>query len=68
MGIGVSGLQAALQVASLPIWAIGGITDATVSQLDDLPLAGVACIRALLASDDPASTVQVLGGASTSRA
>jgi thiamine-phosphate pyrophosphorylase len=68
MGIGVRGLQAALQVASLPVWAIGGINDATVSQLDDLPLAGVACIRALLASDDPASTVQVLGGASTSRA
>lgn len=65
-GIGPHGLQAALDVARIPVWAIGGINPATVAGLDRLDLAGVACIRALLAPGDPTYIVQVLAGSSTS--
>ncbi len=65
-GIGARGLQDALDVARVPLWAIGGINPSTVAGLDHLSLAGVACIRALLASGDITPVVRALGRSSTS--
>jgi thiamine-phosphate pyrophosphorylase len=66
VGIGADGLQAALDVAQVPVWAIGGIDPVSVAGLGHLSLAGVACIRALLAPGDPAPVVRALAACSTS--
>lgn len=65
-GIGPGGLQAALDAARVPVWAIGGINPLTVAGLDRLDLAGVACIRALLTADESTSVVRALAGSPTS--
>jgi thiamine-phosphate pyrophosphorylase len=66
-GSGPDGLAAALNAAAgLPLWAIGGIHGRTVGDLDQLPLAGVAAVRALLLADDPEAAVRALGAVPTS--
>jgi thiamine-phosphate pyrophosphorylase len=67
-GTGPGGLVPALKAAAgMPLWAIGGIHERTVGALGQLPLAGVAAIRALLLADDPEAAVRALGAAPTSR-
>ena len=66
-GIGREGLAAALGASRLPLWAVGGVTPATVRDQAGLPLAGVAAIRALLLASDVAAAVRALAGFSTSR-
>lgn len=67
-GTGPSGLLSALKAAAgLPLWAIGGIHERTVGDLGQLPLAGVAAMRALLLADDPEAAVRALGATPTSR-
>jgi len=67
-GVGPDALCLALEAAAgLPLWAIGGISARTAPLLGQLPLAGVAAIRALLLSDEPVAAVRSLAGAPTNR-
>jgi len=67
-GTGPAGLVPALKAAAgLPLWAIGGIHERTVGDLGQLPLAGVAAMRALLLADDPDIAVRALETVPTSR-
>lgn len=67
-GTGPDGLVPALKAAAgLPLWAIGGIHERTVGDLGQLPLAGVAAMRALLLADDPDLAVRALETVPTSR-
>jgi thiamine monophosphate synthase len=47
----------------LPVWAIGGVSLATVAELRGVPIAGIAAIRAIGEADDPAGAVGALRAA-----
>jgi thiamine-phosphate pyrophosphorylase len=57
---GVEKLRAACTGAPLPVFALGGITAARLSEVLAAGAAGVACIAAVLAARDPAAAVRAL--------
>jgi len=50
---GREGLAAASRVASIPVFALGGITPARIAELGDTGAAGVAVIGAIIGAKDP---------------
>jgi thiamine-phosphate pyrophosphorylase len=58
---GAEGLASACAAASIPVFALGGITTARLTDLDDTGAAGVAVIGAIISAKDPAqATVELL--------
>jgi thiamine-phosphate pyrophosphorylase len=57
--VGVEALRDAASVG-LPLLGLGGITAARVATCRSAGAAGVACIRAVLAADDPAAALRAL--------
>jgi thiamine-phosphate pyrophosphorylase len=58
---GVDGLTAACRAASIPVFALGGISAARVPELRDSGAAGVAAIGAVLGARDPGqATVELV--------
>jgi thiamine-phosphate pyrophosphorylase len=58
---GIDGLTAACSAASIPIFALGGISAARVPELRDSGAAGVAAIGAVLGARDPGqATVELV--------
>ncbi len=51
---GIQGLESACAAASIPVFALGGISAARVAELADTGAAGVAAIGAVLGAKDPA--------------
>jgi thiamine-phosphate pyrophosphorylase len=60
--IGLEPLRAAVDRLNIPIYAIGGVDAATVEEVRNLGLEGVALIRAIMDSSDIAATVRRLAG------
>jgi thiamine-phosphate pyrophosphorylase len=58
---GAQGLASACSAASLPVFALGGITAARMADLQDTGAAGVAVIGAIIGANDPAqATVELI--------
>jgi thiamine-phosphate pyrophosphorylase len=51
---GPQGLSSACSAASIPVFALGGITAARITELEDTGAAGAAVIGAIMAASDPA--------------
>ncbi len=60
---GVDALRKVAGTLRLPVWAIGGVSLATVAELHGVPIAGIAAIRAIGEADDPAGAVGALRAA-----
>ncbi len=60
--LGIEPLREVLKRVALPVFAVGGIDTGTIEPLRDLPLAGVAVIRALMLARDIPETVGKLRG------
>jgi len=60
---GVAALRRVLETVRIPVWAIGGITAETASELRGLPLAGVASIGAIAGASDPKESARALQAA-----
>ena len=58
--LGIEGFASACQHARLPVYALGGINAAHTSELRAAGARGVAVIRHVLGSDDPATRVATL--------
>lgn len=56
--LGVQGYPALVGASSLPVVAIGDVQVADVPALAATGVAGVAMVRAIMASDDPAAVVR----------
>lgn len=50
--IGVDTVKAICQAVKIPVYALGGITPKTISQLQDVPIKGVALMSGLMTSPD----------------
>ena len=58
---GPEGLASACRAASIPVFALGGITTARAAELGDTGAAGVAVIGAIIGANDPAqSTLELI--------
>jgi thiamine-phosphate pyrophosphorylase len=57
---GVQGLASACSAASIPVFALGGITAARIAELDGSGAAGAAVIGAVFGSKDPAQAATEL--------
>ncbi len=57
---GRDGLAAACRTASIPVFALGGITAARLPELRNSGAAGVAAIGAVIGADDPAQAAREL--------
>jgi thiamine-phosphate pyrophosphorylase len=57
---GPEGLASACAAASIPVFALGGITAARVTELEDAGAAGAAVIGAILGASDPAQSTREL--------
>jgi len=57
---GRDGLAAACRAASIPVFALGGITAARLPELRNSGAAGVAAIGAVIGANDPADAVRKL--------
>jgi thiamine-phosphate pyrophosphorylase len=57
---GLAALKEAVRASPLPVLAIGGVTAETASLARDAGAAGVACIRAVLGTADPAAAAREL--------
>ena len=57
---GIAALRKLVASVRRPIWAIGGIDRQTVTEIGDIPVAGIAAIRAIGAAGDPAEAVRAL--------
>ncbi len=58
---GTQGLASACAAASIPVFALGGITPARIADLNDTGAAGVAVIGAVMGAKDPArATAELL--------
>ncbi len=51
--LGIEALREACAQTELPVYALGGITAGRLAEIRPAGAAGFACIRALLAADDP---------------
>ena len=60
--LGIEPLREVLKRVALPVFAVGGIDTGTIEPLRDLPLAGVAVIRALMLARDIPEMVGKLRG------
>jgi len=58
--VGLSGLQAFVEMAEVPVWGLGGITAEGVSTVMGAGARGVATLGGLLPQDDPAHAYAVL--------
>lgn len=65
--VGLPALGQAVAAATIPVYALGGVTQERVRELHPLGIAGVAVIRAVLASDDPAGAAAALAPTPFSR-
>lgn len=57
---GPEGLASACAVASIPVFALGGITAARTADIADTGAAGIAVIGAIIGAKDPAQSVRDL--------
>jgi len=60
---GTAALRKVAESVAIPVWAIGGITPENAATLKEIPIAGVAAIRALVGAADPAEAVRALARA-----
>ncbi|HUO04533.1 MAG TPA: thiamine phosphate synthase [Candidatus Binataceae bacterium] len=58
--LGLDALEAACGTASIPVFALGGITPARARELLDAGAAGVAAIGAILGADSPADAMRAM--------
>lgn len=61
--LGPSVLRRVVEVAHIPVWAIGGINAGNAAGLAEIPIAGVAVITAIAAAPDPEAAVRELRAA-----
>jgi thiamine-phosphate pyrophosphorylase len=57
---GLDGLASACRAASVPVLGLGGVTHRNASRCTQVGAAGVACIRSILGSPDPAAAAILL--------
>lgn len=58
--VGLNTLAEICQSTSLPVYALGGITPATIGKLQGLPIAGVAVMSGLMTCENPQAYIQKL--------
>lgn len=58
--LGIEALREACTRTELPVYALGGVTAGKVAEIRPAGAAGFACIRALLAAEDPRDAAQRL--------
>jgi len=60
---GAAALRRVVEAVRIPVWAIGGITPESVTELRGIEVAGVGAVRAIAAAEDPAAAVRALRAA-----